>query len=269
MIRWCNPYRPLQVGQVLGGVASARVIRRPARRASQGIVPRIYRAARGIVVHISTGRFSSAACYILLTVWPSDCLGWVNDRIGAWVHFDRWAHPPRRCPPATTRSVRRVPGGDTRRVHGRTRFNPGPLRRQGGGEARLEFSLSPAEPVVERASGDVCELCPQSAFPDGCHSPTVFQQFQPYAPVALHVGPEFALPELATSGRIGCSRAARVAMPKAAVNEADRLEARKDEIGCAGKAPNVKPIPEATHVERSTQGELGFRVVRGDARHDA
>ena len=145
----------------------------------------------------------------------------------------------------------RAPGCDTRRGHGGSRSVPGPLRRQGGNEARFEFSLLPADPVVERASGDVCEFCSQRALPDDRHSPTAFQQFLPCAPVALHVGPELGLPELAASGRIGCPRAARMAMPETAVNEAGRPEARKDEVGCAGKAPNMKAIPEATHVERS------------------
>ena len=58
------------------------------------------------------------------------------------------------------RGHRRVPGCDTRRGHGGSRSVPGPLRREGGVKARLEFSLSPAEPVVERTSGDGCELCP-------------------------------------------------------------------------------------------------------------
>ena len=146
---------------------------------------------------------------------------------------------------------------------------PWPLRRQGGVEARLEFSLSPAEPVVNRASGDVCEFCPQRALPDDRNSPTACEQFLPCATVTLHVGPELGLPELAPGGRIGCSRAARMTMPETAVNEAGRPEAREDEIRCPGKAPNMKPISEATRVERSPQGEFWFRISGGDARHDA
>ena len=68
---------------------------------------------------------------------------------------------------------------------------------------------------------------------------------------------------------MGRSPATGMAMPETAVNEARRPETWKDEIGRAGKAPNMKPISEATRVQRSPQGELGFRISDGDARHDA
>lgn len=136
-------------------------------------------------------------------------------------------------------------------------------------ESRLEFALSSTEPVVKGASGDVCDLRSQGALPDGRHSPATVYQLLPFAPVALHVGAEFSLPELASGGRIGRSRATGMAMPETAVNEAGRPEARKDEIRRPGEASNMKPISQATRVERSPQGELGFRISDGDARHDA
>ena len=182
----------------------------------------------------------------------------------------RNGHDPERSIPTTPRL-----GCDATAIHTlgaqphEEPLYPGPLRRQGWVEACLEFSLSPAEPVVKRASGGVCEVCPERALPDDRHSPTAFQQFLPCAPITLHVGAELGLPELAPRGRIGCSRATRMAMPETAVNEAGRPEARKDEIRRPGKAPNMKPISAAKSVERSPQAELGFRISHGDARHDA
>ena len=140
---------------------------------------------------------------------------------------------------------------------------------RGNVEACLELTLGSTEPVVEGASGDVPDLCPQRTLPDDRHSPTAFQQLVPCMAVTLDVVPKLGLPELTSGGRMGRTQTTGMAMPETAVNEAGRPEAGKDEIRCSGKAANMKPISETTSVERSPQGQLGLRIPDGDARHDA
>ena len=80
---------------------------------------------------------------------------------------------------------------------------------------------------------------------------------------------KLGLPEvLARLWRRGVS-AAFMAMPEAAVDEADCVVLGKDEVGPAGQALPVKSVPEAAGMEGLTQNQLRFRVFAPDGGHNS
>ena len=109
----------------------------------------------------------------------------------------------------------------------------------------------------------------QCTFPNYCHSPTEFEQLFPNSMVPFHISPEFCLPKVRSSSRIGCIGAASMTVPEAPVHETYGVKPTKDQVRCSGEFPVVYSISEAACMELSAKYQFRFRVFRSDSCHHA
>ena len=88
-------------------------------------------------------------------------------------------------------------------------------------------------------------------------------------PVPGHRGRELVFPEVPAG--LGCRGvpAVLVAVPEAAVDEADCAVFWEDEIRFPGQVLPVKSVPETAGMKGLAQGELRLRILAPYSRHDA
>ena len=110
-------------------------------------------------------------------------------------------------------------------------------------------------------------LLSQGALPDDRDSPAPVEQVSSSSPVPLHVGTELRLPELRSGGRSGCVPTSWMAVPEAAVNEADGAKPAEHQIRRSGQASVVQAIPDSTRVQGTAKEEFRYSVPASDSCH--
>lgn len=133
----------------------------------------------------------------------------------------------------------------------------------------LVLPSAASKPVLQSLQSDRARIGSESALPHNGDSPPGFEEVAFRTAVPLHVAIELGLPELRScrwGGRVGASR---MAMPKAAVNEANRAVATEDKIRCSRETPYMESESKPPRVERPSNDEFGLRVLRRYARHHA
>ncbi len=143
------------------------------------------------------------------------------------------------------------------------------LRRSINGESRLKYPIPSVQPLGEPSGDPDFTPLAQGALPDDRNSPACLEELALSASVPFHVGIELGLPELRAGARRSSVRAAGMAVPEAAVNEAHRSESPKHQVGSAGEFPVVQTVPETERMDGPSEYELGNSVPASDPRHHA
>ena len=122
--------------------------------------------------------------------------------------------------------------------------------------------------LLERLEGAPAESGgPEAALPDDYGVPAEAGEGLVVAVVALAVAFYLLAPEVDVGlGEVEVA-AAFVAVPEAAVDEDAGAVLAQDDVGVAGQARVVEPVPEAAGVQPAPDGHLGLGVSRTDGRH--
>ena len=137
------------------------------------------------------------------------------------------------------------------------------------GTDRLEFPFTPSKPLLQLQRDPGFVAFAQRTFPDDRDSPACLQQTGTVPSIPFRVGVELALPEFRAGRRGGRVRTTGMAVPEAAVHEADGSELTKDEIGSTRKSAVMQTISQTVGVKSPPQDEFGPRVSSADSRHHA
>ena len=106
----------------------------------------------------------------------------------------------------------------------------------------------------------------QSAFPYSQNPPALISQKVYIACVTLPICSKLGGPEIAS--RLWNRRPiATVGMPITTVNEDDRIEPRKDDVGTSRQIIVMEPISQSYLVKGSSEQNLRFGVLRPDPPH--
>ncbi len=108
----------------------------------------------------------------------------------------------------------------------------------------------------------------QLALPYHQKMPAHATKFPLVAKIALTIPVELRAPKHDPGFGCSCEAAARMSVPKAAMDEDDATTAREHEIRPSRQALAVKAVSIAKPVDLSADGHLGARVATADARHD-
>lgn len=107
----------------------------------------------------------------------------------------------------------------------------------------------------------------EAALPDDYRVPAEAGEGLVVTAVALAVALYLRAPEVDVGLGEAEVAAAFVAVPEAAVDEDTGAVLAKDDVGVAGQARMVEPVPEAAGVQPAADGHLGLGVSRTDGRH--
>ena len=110
-------------------------------------------------------------------------------------------------------------------------------------------------------------IAPERAFPYSSDAPTGFEEPTLEAAGALHIVIELGLPEFRPCRWGGRIRAPFMAVPKAAVNEANRAVATQDQVGRSGQTANVESEAEPVCVQCASKDMLWLGVLGRYACH--
>lgn len=108
----------------------------------------------------------------------------------------------------------------------------------------------------------------QSTLPYSQNSPALIGQKAYITCVTLPICSKLGGPEIAS--RLWNRRSiATVGMPITTVNEDDRIEPGKDDIGTSRQIVVMEPISQSDLVKGSSEQNLRFGILPPDPRHDA
>ena len=135
------------------------------------------------------------------------------------------------------------------------------------GPFRFERGFLAAQPPLETRRGFDLSTSAKGTFPDNRYTPALFEQLMSITPVPLHVGTKFRLPEFRSGGWRRRVPTARVAVPEAPVNEADRAEPAKHQVRRSRKAPIVQAIPDPSRMQGTAKEQFRYSVPASDSCH--
>ena len=110
-------------------------------------------------------------------------------------------------------------------------------------------------------------IAAECAFPHSSDAPTGFKELALGAAVALDIAIELRLPEFRPCRWGGSKRAPFMAMPEAAVNEANCTVATQDQVRASRQTPNVESETEPLCVKCASKDKFGLGVLGRYARH--
>lgn len=116
------------------------------------------------------------------------------------------------------------------------------------------------QPVFQYHRNCFASARSNNALPNYSDAPICLDELAYVSRVSFNIFSKLFIPKFGSSRRGRCITAARVTMPKAAMNEDNCSPFRQHDIGPARKMASVKPKAQALCMKRSSEGDLRLGI---------